>query len=344
MKRFVTVLMSVALLSASLSVATARQDGGGDPYFDLQWGLKKIGAPKAWKVTRGKGVIIAVVDGGVDLGHPDLASKLIVEPGADIVEPDGEDGPDDPRGHGTHVAGIAAAKADNGVGIAGVAPRAKILPVRVMGSDGTGETDDAALGVRFATDHGADVINLSLGINGAQGEIFALTGDMAPLEEAIAYALENGVVVVAAAGNETFPMCGNPANQDQVICVGGTGPNDAIASYSNFDATQAARYVVAPGGEPAGLTCESFILSTWPTSLTPTACAPADQVGFDVNTGTSMAAPFVAGVAALLVAKGLSSRKVTRCITRTALDLGEPGRDPIYGFGRVRAARAVKTC
>jgi serine protease len=167
---------------------------------------------------------------------------------------------------------------------------------------------------------------------------------MAPLEEAIAYAFENGVVVVAAAGNETFPMCGNPANQEHVICVGATGPDDAIVSYSNFDATQASSYVVAPGGEPAGLTCESFILSTWPTSLTPTACAPPEQTGYDVNTGTSMAAPFVAGVAALLVARGLNNKKVARCLTRTAKDLGQEGRDAVYGYGRVRAARAVRSC
>lgn len=345
MRKTFAAALAGALLSVALPmVATPRSAAPDDPYFDLQWGLKKIGAPKAWKVTRGKGVVIAVVDGGVDLEHPDLASKLIVNAAADIVEPDGEDGPDDPRGHGTHVAGIAAAKADNGIGIAGVAPRAKILPVRVMGSDGTGETDDAATGVRYAADHGADVINLSLGVNGAQGEVFALTGDMAPLEEAIAYAFERGVVIVAAAGNETFPMCGNPANQAHVICVGATGPDDMIASYSNFDATQASRYVVAPGGEPAGLTCESFILSTWPTSLTPTACGPPEQVGYDVNTGTSMAAPFVAGVAALLVSEGFGNRKIAKCLTRTAKDLGEEGRDPVYGYGRVRANAAVRNC
>ncbi len=188
------------------------------------------------------------------------------------------------------------------------------------------------------------MINLSLGINGAAGEVYDLIGSLAPMQDAIVYAWEKGAVVIAAAGNDTFPMCGSPATEEFVVCVGATGPSGDIASYSNFDALAADTFLVAPGGEPAGLTCDSFILSTYPIDKTPTGCAPPDQVGYDVNSGTSMAAPFVSGVAALLAEEGLDNEQIVDCLARTAKDLGEPGRDPIYGFGLVRANKAVKKC
>src|SRR5207249_216773 len=134
-----------------------------DPLFPHQWGLTQIKAPDAWAHgALGAGVTIAIVDTGVDLNHPDLGSKIVA--GADLVS--GETctpGDQDLNGHGTHVAGIAAALTNNGIGVAGTAPDAKIMPVRVLDSTGSGSTDDVAAGIRWAADHGAQVINLSLG-------------------------------------------------------------------------------------------------------------------------------------------------------------------------------------
>ena len=165
---------------------------GSDPYRGLQWDLATIQAPAAWAASTGAGVTVAVVDSGVDAGHPDLAGQVL--PGTDLVT--GTSGvSSDPNGHGTHVAGTIAALTGNGVGVAGLAPDAKILPVRVLAENGSGMMSAVATGITWAADQGAQVINMSLG---ATAQVTAVTN-------AIAYARSKGVVVVAAAGNSRRP-------------------------------------------------------------------------------------------------------------------------------------------
>ncbi len=195
--------MSIARLLAATAVATAllavaatpAQAAVNDPLYDKQWGLRQIHAEQAWATTTGTGVVIAVVDTGVDLSHPDLKSKLV--PGATFVGcgptscdngdwrgPNGQPDADDE--HGPHVAGIAAAATGNGVGVAGVAPDAKIMPIKVLEA-GSGSFADIAAGIRYAADHGAKVVNLSLGAQpGSQA--LTLTGLESDATEAIAYA------------------------------------------------------------------------------------------------------------------------------------------------------------
>jgi serine protease len=349
------VRKTIALATAVAVVALAgpARGGSGDPYFSRQWGLSVIKAEQAWSVSRGAGTLIAVVDSGVDLGHPDLASKLVVHDDADIVEPEGyctgtkktgrsciQDGPQDEYGHGTHVAGIAGALTNNGVGVAGTAPDARILPVRVFDAEGDGTTKGVAAGIRYAAAKGADVINLSLGYLTGAGELNRLRGLLKPIYGAIDEAVAKGAVVVAAAGNHGSPLCAQPAAHPAVVCVGATDSRDLKTWYSNFDASTFKRYLVAPGGE--GLfSCSQEILSTY-LRRTETDCSPGP--GYEAISGTSMATPFVSGVAALLAAKGLRNAQIVSCLLQSADDLGAPGRDPIFGFGRLNAMRAVNSC
>ncbi len=338
-------LLGSAVMQQSVSAGTS------DPYFAKQWGLTKIQAEQAWSLATGTGTIIAVVDTGVDFNHPDLASKLISYPDADFVEPNGtctgrkgqrtctQDGAQDRNGHGTHVAGIAAAITNNGTGIAGVAPGAKILPVRVLDAEGSGTTDQVAAGIRFAADKGANVINLSLGFLSGAGEVVKLIGVLDPIYAAIEHANSKGAVVVIAAGNDSIPLCSEPSAAPGVICVGSTDSRDLRSWFSNGDATLMKNYLVAPGGDAA--TCAGDIFSTYLTTLSTSSCST--QAGYDALAGTSMATPHVAGVAALLASKGLDRNRIISCILATGDDLGTPGRDPVFGYGRLNAYRAVSS-
>lgn len=346
------VLALAALVVAALAGPAA--GATNDPLYDQQWALPKIQAEQAWATSDGTGALIAVVDSGVDLGHPDLSSKIVDNPDSDFVEPNGtctkepgknggrtcvQDGAQDRNGHGTHVAGIAAALTGNGVGVAGTAPGAKILPVRVLDADGSGTSAQIGSGIRYAADHGADVINLSLGATTGVGDVLKLIGDLDPVYEAIAHANAKGAVVVVAAGNDSAPVCAEPAAAPAVLCVGATDSNDLRSYFSNGDATLMKNYLVAPGG--GGLTCAGEILSTYLRGAE-TFCT--DGGGYEGTSGTSMAAPFVSGVAALLAAKGLSSGEIVDCILSQTDDLGVPGRDPVFGYGRLNAAKAVTNC
>lgn len=340
-------LMATVAIAAAVTLIGAPAAASADTYRNRQWGLDKIQAEQAWATSTGAGAVVAVVDTGVDLGHPDLAAN-IVSAGADFVQPDGtcsgskknrscvQDGAQDENGHGTHVAGIIAAVANNNVGIAGVAPSAKILPVRVLDAEGSGTTDQVAAGIRYAADR-ADVINLSLGFLSGQGEAVRLLGLLDPVYDAIAYANAKGVVVVIAAGNDSVPLCAEPSAAPGVICVGATDVRDLSSFYSNRDVTTLKNFVVAPGGD--ALTCSGDIFSTYLRTLTPSTCSP--EKGYEALAGTSMATPHVAGLAALLAAKGDSRDVIIRKITTTAVDLGVPGDDPVYGSGRIDALRAV---
>jgi subtilisin family serine protease len=347
MRRMVGAL-ALAILSVIAAVTPAR-GASSDPYRSRQWGLDRIQADSAWAVADGTGTLVAVVDTGVDLGHPDLAAKIVVYPDADFIEPDGtctgsrtnrtcvQDGAQDANGHGTHVAGIAAALTNNGIGVAGTAPGARILPVRVLDANGEGSADQIAAGIRYAADKEADVINLSLGFLTGVDQVAKILGQLDPVYAAVDYAWEKGAVITIAAGNDSFPLCAEPSAHPRAVCVGASDQNDLRTFYSNSDATLSSTYLVAPGG--AGLLfCSGDVYSTYLRSAA-TTCGP--EPGYEALAGTSMATPFVSGVAALLAGRGLSNAQIVDRLKTTSEDLGLPGRDALYGYGRVSAARAV---
>lgn len=317
-----------------------------DPLFGRQWGLQQIHAPGAWaRGVRGRGVTIAIVDSGVDFGHPDLKAKLLA--GKDFVTTanglsgPGCPGPQDENGHGTHVAGIAAAVTNNRIGVAGTAPGARILPVRVLDKTGSGDAAAIDKGIRWAADHGARVINLSLGPGVPL--VGNLPGSGSADQAAVDHAFARGAVVVAAAGNETLPLCDYPAAARHAVCVGATDRHGLPSYYSNFPLSPGGSVAVrAPGGEGDPLFCESDndIWSTmWPKSADD--CGGQFK-GYDTLAGTSMATPYVSGVAALLAGKGLSAPKILACLKATSSNNGS--YDPVFGYGIVNAQAAAARC
>jgi thermitase len=274
-----------------------------DPRFGEQWGLIKTRFEDAWSSTLGSGVRIAIVDTGAAVGHPDLEGNIASQ--YDFRNDDGT--AEDPNGHGTHVAGIAAAMTRNGRGVAGGCPKCKLLIAKVLGSDGVGGAADIAEGIIWSADKGAKVINVSIG-----GEHNADT-----LKKAIAYATRKGAVVVAAAGNDRTSTPQYPAAYPAVIAVAATNQDDRRASFSNYGDWVD---VAAPG---------VGVLSTVPSS-------------YDSFSGTSVAAPHVSALAGLLASQGLGPAGIEKRIFSTAVDLGRAGRDPYYGRGRIDAGRAVR--
>jgi type VII secretion-associated serine protease mycosin len=300
-------ICSVSLVASCLAIAPPVH-AAADPLLAQQWGLFAIGADHVWTTTTGQGVIVAVVDSGSG-PHPDLVENLL--PGRSIIGTvETQDGRDiDASGHGTHVSGIIAAVANNGIGGSGVAPNAKILPIQVLDQAGQGDARDVAAGVRFAADNGARVINLSLG--GAT--------ESSSLTQAITYANDKGVLVVAAAGNggaADKPKW--PASLDLTLAVTAV---DQANNATSFD--QRGDYIdlSAPGAN---------IVST----------AKGDYVTLS---GTSMAAGFVAGAAALLFAAEprVTNAQVRDILLRTATDIGEPGRDVTFGAGLINMVAAL---
>jgi serine protease len=314
-----------------------------DPIFSEQWGLSQIGAPAAWaRGANGEGAVIAVLDTGADLKHPDLAANLVA--GTDVTPDDAQGcpGPQDENGHGSHVSGIAAAVTGNGIGVAGTAPAAKVMPVRVLDAEGSGDDATIIKGIQYAADHGADVISMSLGGAQVVGQTPALNEEIA---KAVDDAYKKGAVVVAAAGNETVPLCSYPAAADNAICVGATDRSGAPSAYSNFPTGQGTSVGVrAPGGF-GSLFCEDSedIWSTvWPDASGCKNTATGDLGGYETFAGTSMATPYVAGVAAMLAGKGLTNGQILECIKTTSSNEG--GFDPVMGYGIVNADAATRTC
>jgi subtilisin family serine protease len=310
--------MRSALLTGFLAlVLAAPAHAAGDPLRARQWNLDMIHSDAAHAVTTGAGAVVAVVDSGVQLDHPDLRGRLA--PGADLVDHDAT--PQDGNGHGTHVAGLIGAATGNGVGIASVAPGATLLPIRVLGDDGSGSEDTVAAGIDLARQRGADVINLSLGsevpLVGAMG------GDA--IDAAIHRALAAGIVVVAAAGNNSVPVCEQPAAADGLLCVGSVDKRRQRSFFSSFGVGLG---IVAPGGSALPAAGED-ILSTYPPST------------YQELAGTSQATPQVAGAAALLVSLGVRGQAAVRRLLDTATDLGAPGPDPEYGHGLLDVQAAV---
>ena len=326
-----------------------------DAYWGLQWGPQQVNAPAAWATSNGAGQTIAVVDSGVDLDHPDLRDKIAG--GVTFLEcatqPAGCGNGDwqsrgdlagGPDPHGTHVAGIAAATTDNGVGIAGTAPAARILAVKALGFDG-GTFEDIAAGIRWAADNGADVINMSIGaLPGVQALTF--TGVMGEVRDAVAYARGRGVVVVAAAGNEFGSICATPAFEDGALCVTATDRAERRAVYSNFGVKPGLDVVAGPGGASI-LSCREDVISTVAigAGAVPGSCETSEGTpGYDFYAGTSMASPHVAGVAALLTGQGRTADQVVSVLKSTARTpvAGTRGTyTPVFGYGIVDAAAAV---
>lgn len=294
-----------------------------DPkYATDQWNLAQLNAPAAWDISTGSfDVIIAVIDTGVDLSHPDLKSKIVA--GYDFVNSDSI--AQDDEGHGTQVAGIAAAATNNGVGVAGVAWEAAIMPIKALDSSGWGTASDVAAGIRWAADHGARVINLSLG-----GLYPSLT-----LESAVNYAYDRGLLIVAAAGN--FFLQGNPvfypAAYLHVLAVTATNDLDEHASYAN---TGDYVDVAAPGGDPDSASDANprhWITSTlWDGDST-----------YGPGAGTSMSTAHVSGLAALVWSRHLNwtNDEVERTIESTTQDRGDHGLDDVFGWGFINMHSAV---
>jgi serine protease len=340
---------AAALSAIALTATPASAAAPNDPLYAKQYGPQQVHAEQAWATSTGAGAVIAVVDTGVDLSHQDLQGKLV--PGATFIGCNPSCGNGDWKGpdgvgqandaHGTHVSGIAAAATNNGVGIAGVAPDAKVMPVKVL-EDGSGAYEDIAHGVRWATDHGADVINMSLG--GLQGtQLLTLTGVETQLQDAITYAHGKGVAVIAAAGNDSVPLCNEPGFDAGVVCVVSTDKRELRSAFSSGPIKPDLLAVSAPGGSLAPV-CGEDIVSSVPAGTSSSGATCGYGNNYDEYAGTSMATPHVAGVAALLAAQGRSVDNIYSTLTSTARTpvVGLRGVfSPTYGYGIVDAAAAV---
>lgn len=322
--------------TSELSAPRNTSEEPNDRFFKDQWGLSRIKAPEAWKLADGTRVTIGILDSGVDLRHPDLRKKLVVFRDADLLTPGSSVGPHDRYFHGTAVAGVAAAITDNRKGIAGVAPGARILPVRVADGNEKHHVPIVARGLRYAVDHGAKVVNVSYALSESQADAHLVSGSLDTLYDAVDYAWERGAVIVAPAGNDSFPLCSHPSAGTRVLCVGAIDRTDSLAR-SNFDAAMTTEYLVAPGG--GGSSCDDLIMTTALRIHPPKCTQTALYDGFG---GSTLAAPFVSGVAALLASQGLDNTQIMDTLTASAEDLGVPGRDPLYGYGLVDALAAVR--
>jgi type VII secretion-associated serine protease mycosin len=295
----------VAIVTTTIMAVSAMPGAASaDQVRDLQWHLRFLNIAGAHRITTGTGQVVAVIDSGVDSSHPDLASNVL--PGTDFVQPPG-DGRRDVDGHGTSLAGLIAAHGRGGAGILGVAPGARILPVRTALND---EGFALAEAVNWATDHGATVISVSRG-----------SPTRATVEElAVKRALDKGVVVVASAGNtDRNALIGYPAAYPGVVAVGGVDRNGEHASFA------------VTGGQ--------LVVSAPAVDI----LAAAPGGGTQITGGTSAATAIVAGAVALIRARypQLNARQVIDRLTATATDKGPPGRDYIYGYGVIDIVKAL---
>lgn len=290
---------------------TEQTESSADQVRDDQWQLDMLGARTAWRTSTGAGVVVAVIDSGVDASHPDLAGRVL--PGLDLVESSNTADPD-PVGHGTAVAGLIAGRHDDSRGVVGLAPDARILPVRVL--DAENRYDDALIvanGVRWAVDNGARVINLSLGGNSASPALAA----------ALDYAFARDVVVVACTGNETDSSSSTvwyPAREPGVVAVSGLD-RESEQLWSG------------------AITGRETVLTAPATGLV--GARPPD--GYWRVQGTSFGTPLVSATAALIRARypEMPAGDVINRMLRTARDIGPTGRDDSFGYGLVDPVAAL---
>jgi thermitase len=288
------------------AIATATEMPN-DPLFASQWGALQINSPEAWNDSSGSpSVLVAVLDTGVDATHPDLDGQLV--PGYDFVNDD--DTPSDDNGHGTAMTGIIAAKANNSIGIAGIAPASKVLPVKVLDATGSGLYSAIATGIIYAADQGARVINLSL----------AGTSSSDALQSAVDYARAHDVIVVAAAGNSGQNAPLYPAALAGVVAVAATDQNERSAYFTNYGSWVS---LSAPG--------VNIVTTT-------------RDAGYAGTTGTSPATALTSGAFALLLAANptMTGPEAVDRMTANAVDLGTAGWDPYFGYGRVDAYAALE--
>lgn len=289
-----------------------------DPLYGQQWNFRSINLEGAWSETQGEGITVAVIDSGVSR-VPDLEQTQLVE-GYDFVN-DKIDASDD-HGHGTHVAGTIAQSTNNNYGVTGIAYKAKIMPLKVLSSGGGGTVSDIAEAIKFAADHNADIINLSLGGSGES--------DL--MQEAIDYAYSKGVVIIAAAGNAGQNSAGYPGRYPKVLGVAALDAAGNKTPYSNYGAGVD---IAAPGGLIEG---ENEVGGILQNTIDP---ETGDAV-FAALQGTSMAAPHVAGVAALIKASGVT--EPDQIINILKVSSRKVSDDPLnyFGAGHLDAANAVQ--
>jgi subtilisin family serine protease len=278
---------------------------------DRSYGLSTTHAFEGWEYTRGNdAIIIAVLDTGLRLDHPEFAGRVVA--GRDFINSDDE--PMDDNGHGTHAAGIATAGIDNGIGMAGICPQCLIMPVKVLNQNNAGTWSSVAKGILHAVDHGARVINLSLGA--------AVSSQT--LEDAIAYAQAHDVLVVAAAGNMGVDRKFYPAALEGVLAVSATDSQDKHWNLSNY-------------GDYIDVAAPGYAIYSTYNDLN------NYYQGYNYMSGTSMAAPFVTGLAGLLLSQdpNRTPTDVTKLITATADKMGNSVYDPYFGYGRINVARSL---
>jgi len=303
-----------------------------DPYYSYQWNFQRLNMETAWDISTGNNVVVAVVDTGIayeDYGSyalaPDLAGTKFTN-GYDFVNNDSH--PNDDEGHGTHVAGTIAQTTNNNEGVAGIAFNAVLMPVKVLDSSGSGQLDWLIDGIKYAADHGAQVINMSLG----------WPRDYNPgetLHDAVKYAYNKGVVLVAASGNDSYRAVSYPAAYPEVISVGATNSADERARYSNYGENLE---LVAPGGDSKDRNGDGYMDGILQQTFGDT---PTD-FGYYFYTGTSMATPHVTATVALLIAKGITGvENIRQILHDTAIDLGKAGWDKYYGYGLVNPVDAL---
>ncbi|MGB8360649.1 MAG: S8 family serine peptidase [Acidimicrobiia bacterium] len=300
-----------------------------DPLAGLQWHFPLVQVASAWTESTGQGVVVAIIDTGVSQGGEDLDCHTFVYPYNAITETAGASAAEDDNGHGTHVAGTVAQCTNNGIGVTGIAYDAQLMPVKVLDAGGTGLVSSIAQGVDWAREHGADVINLSLGGCCASSV----------LTDAIDAAHDAGIVIVAAAGNSGSGSIPFPASHPDVIAVGAVDYNRDRTFYSNGGS---ALELVAPGGDNSqdangdghvdGVLQETFELD----GMTKT-------FGYYFLQGTSMATPHVTGAVALMLSlRPEASPQIIRSVLdSTAQDLGAPGFDTSYGHGLLQIGDAL---
>lgn len=321
------------ILAATLGLAAVSgpASASNDPLFGQQWALSQVRAPAAWATSTGRGVTIGVVDTGVDLTHEDLAAK--VAGSTNCIGSGGNPGAchgnaQDDMGHGTHVSGIAAAVTGNGRGIAGTAPDARLLVAKALDSNGTGSTADINAGIHWVVDHGARVVNLSLG-----DPNFVFTSVLGTsLQDGIEYAWSRGAVPVLASGNTNALGLGssNYGSLDAIV-VGATGRDDRLATYSS--PTGNAKWaVLAPGGSNDGTPADDVLSTYW-------VAGKANSYGY--LAGTSMATPHVSGAVALLLATGLSPPAAVNRLLATVNRSVSCGAGSTTCHGRLDVAAAV---